>query len=213
MKTWTVQGVAVTAGITVTAVPYPHVGVGVEGRGRWLTRVRLEGEFPPGSVLDAAGVAETRRGVRLLVPPVVGDTRALVLVDVPAGYRGGTTWTAGTGAPCPLVGGPAPYRCPECGRLAPLGGEPVHGPAIRWDGWESQVRLVAEGHRAQGDAGRMGGHVVRLIVMERDAVIRVVRSGRLYGADSVVWIRWSGERLIAGPEDEVQPPDGADVRW
>ena len=226
MRCFTVTESAVSEGIAVTQTPYAHIGVGEEGRGREYVRVALgKRDFPEGTVrIGAASVLKTReRGTLLVVAPCPGDDRrALALVDIAAGFRGGTAWTGVTTdvAPCPNRGKPRGYdvtdhagECNACGAIVPEDG--VHadeGTVTPWPAFPpAGITVLAEGARAQGDAGRMGGHAVRLLIMEPGAMFRVVRSGRLYGAPSKRYVRWTGERMELGTFDELFPPSAEDT--
>jgi hypothetical protein len=170
MKAFTVE-FDVTEAIRIERTPYPHIGVGEEGRGRVYTRVPVGSLFADSlekDLITRASVIQSRKGTLLVVEERdPNDRRALVLVDVPAGYRGGTLWE----------------------------NFPSEG-----------VKVLAEGFRAQGQAGRMGGHVVRLLILEPGATFQVTRTGRLYGAPATLVIHWDGETLRVGEPDVVFPP-------
>lgn len=95
MRCFTVRAEAM-AGLTVRTEPYAHVEVGEAGRGRRLTRVALgsrDFEVVPEVLARASAIRTRAKGTVLLVQEKDGDTRrALVLLAVPMGYRGGTAW-------------------------------------------------------------------------------------------------------------------------
>jgi hypothetical protein len=75
--------------------PYPHVPVGEEGRGRKMVRVPLAPSLADTltddtTCPDDVAIGRTPDGRLLILPAVPGDPRALVLLAVPAGYRGST---------------------------------------------------------------------------------------------------------------------------
>ena len=105
------------------------------------------------------------------------------------------TWEDGCprcGVPCPSASG---YRHPDAGTITDWETFPPSG-----------ITVLARGYKAQGDAGRMGGHAVKLLLMEPGAAFRVKCSGRLYGAPAERFILWTGKDLILGTQDEVWPP-------
>lgn len=95
MRCFTVRS-KVVEGLTVKGAPYPHVEVGEAGRGRVMARVALgarDFEVPPKVLTHASAIRTRAKGTVLLVQEKDGDTRrALVLLAVPMGYRGGTAW-------------------------------------------------------------------------------------------------------------------------
>lgn len=201
--------------------PYPHVRVGEEGRGRKLTRFPVGRAFAESvkdsAKIERASVLKTRgKGTLLLVEErKPGDKRALVLLGIPAGFRGGTRIMGGTGdpVPCPQRGLYDPYvedgrTCVFCG--APFSGRthPDTGESI-WTGdpalWRG-ITVLADGHVADGTAGRMGGNAELLLIMNPGARLRVRRTGRLYGAPSVLIVFWDGQDLKVGTPDEIDPP-------
>ena len=180
MIAYTVVASHASRGVTVIPLPYPHVGVGEEGRGRQYTRVPVSQELAAGldgnrsTRVGRASVLVNRAGNPFLSTERDSeDRRALVLVDIAAGFRGGTEWF-----------GTAPDE-----PFPPAG-----------------VKVIAEGYRAQGKAGSMGSHAVRLLIMEPGTCFRVVRHGRLYGVPADRYVRWDGENLHLGTLDEVFPP-------
>ncbi len=222
MKCFTVNASSVTSSIRVSLEPFGHVGIGEPGRGRSYARVPLgKVDFPADAVpeaLERASVIKTKeKGTLLLVKEKLGDDRrALVLVEIPAGYRGGTSWTGVTTVKTPCKKrGERVYssECPDCGTKLPEYGavHPDKGMAYDWPAFPPEgVTVVAEGACAQGAAGRMGGHVERLLIMEPGSMFRVARHGRLYGAPSRRYVIWTGEELKLGSFDELFPATTAE---
>ena len=183
------------------------------------------GEVTRQRPVERASVLRTReKGTLLLVEEKdAADRRALVLVNIAAGFRGSTGWSAAETAeePCPRAGVRlhvlssdvrAGGVCSWCGAaLEELAGDcyyhPERGAFARYLPFPPNgITVLAEGYCAQGAAGRMGGHAVRLLIMEPGAVFRVVRYGRLYGAPATRYVYWDGENLRLGTRDEIFPP-------
>jgi len=184
------------------------------------------GEVTRYHAVERASVLRTKeKGTLLLVEERdAADRRALVLADIPAGFRGATSWTGTEKGPipCPDRGKKlgsldlnGTDRCPKCGVVCPLeeGAEffrthPDEGVAEGWQRFQDipGVTVMAEGYKAQGDAGGMGGHAVRLLLLEPGSAFRVLRKGRLYGAPASRFVLWDGETLRLGTADEVWPP-------
>lgn len=214
MKCFNVSTQAVSEGIPTQKTPYLHVGVGEEGRGRKYVRVALgKQDFSEEtkSVASASVIKTAENGTILIVKEKdPSDRRALVLVNIAAGYRGGTTWTGVTTVktPCKRRGQCLfDAECQNCGTKLESGKpHPDDGMAYDWPAFPcTGVTVLAGGYCADGDAGRMGGHAVKLLIMEPGAMFRVSRSGRLYGAPSKRYVRWTGEKLELGSFDELFP--------
>lgn len=206
----------------------------LENRALWSEYTKQEGYWRaalPSSVDDLRPIRTRERGTLLLVDGSGDhDRRALVLLAIPAGYRGGTRIRVYSKAPvpCPFRGtrdwyGPHP-RCTLCGlepqsvQLEP-GWEVTLHPDSGFTNWVTLsedydadgIKVLAEGECAQGTAGRMGGHREVLVIMEPGSMIRVSRMGRLYGAPAVHLVRWDGEELLAGEPDVVCQPGDEDI--
>lgn len=57
-------------------------------------------------------------------------------------------------------------------------------------------RVIAEGWRAQGDAGRMGGGPEFLVAMKKGQAVDLFRDGRLYGAPDILRVECGEDGLI-----------------
>lgn len=69
------------------------------------------------------------------------------------------------------------------------------------------LTIIAEGWRAQGEAGRMGCHPERLCILEPGTAIRIERTGRTYGRPWELWIRWTGEQMLLGDRSILASPE------
>ena len=68
------------------------------------------------------------------------------------------------------------------------------------------VKVIAKGYCAQGDAGRMGGHEELLVIMDAGVKTEIYRDGNLYGGSSAFVAEWTGEEMRSGTPDEIDPP-------
>jgi len=147
----------------------------------WGKVYQWQGEHTVQSIDGVRPLRTREKGTLLLVRdtrPPEADRRALVLLAISAGYRG---WT-------------------RIQRRIDDDWIDLDPGAPQWP------EVLAVGRRAQGIAGRMGGHYEVLTLMAPDDEWRVERRGRLYGADPVVHVYWDGTELRVGPEDVVHPP-------
>lgn len=129
MKSYTIETEKIIKGIQVSAEPYPHIGVGEKGRGRRYYRFPVVPdlfESLEDGRLHRATVIKTRaKGTLLAVPEKdPEDRRALVLLNVEMGFRGGVSYTAGepVQAKCNYIGERIPLspylpeeKCISCG--------------------------------------------------------------------------------------------------
>ncbi|RKO61818.1 hypothetical protein [Caldibacillus debilis] len=229
MKIFKVTKHGVFEGVGFVTDPYPHIPIGEEGRGRRLVRFPLAARFAESlesTRIERASIIKTRqKGTLLMVEEKdPADRRALVHLAVEAGFRGGAEWTGPkqTDVPCPYQGDPnclsvrwekdGGQYCRECGtrliyenfmHFHPKEGTVVDFPELDY---VPGVTVLAMGWRAQGDAGRMGGHPEYLVILQPGTLLRVRRTGRLYGAPPVKYLHWDGETLQFGTYDEVFPP-------
>ena len=185
MKAMTIAS-AVSDGIPLT--PAGEIEVGEDGRGRECVRVPL----PEGAVVDN----------RTLVS-VPGEGGVVLLIRDQSGFRG--TWSLSGGsqtaqaAVCAArdalrvardvreAGGDYSPSCPA-GRAVSEAEEALRraqearGSVPLPEG----VWVIARGHRAQGDAGRMGGGPEYLIRVPFGAQLLIRRRGRLYGKPAIL---------------------------
>jgi len=219
MRCFTVTEGGVEQGISVTATPYPHIGVGELGRGRRYYRFPVAQNFAKtlgkNMIVERASVIKTlKKGTLLLIEEKNSlDKRVIVLVNISAGFRGSTVWTHAIpeDIPCPNRGlymSTSDGKCDKCGvTISEDNIHPEDGYITDFKkGCPEGITILAEGYCAQGSAGRMGGHTVKLIVMEPKSIFRVERQGRLYGAPSSVIVYWDGEDMFVGTYDEIFPP-------
>ena len=235
MRCFWINEEEVRSSIAVQTAPYPHIGVGEAGRGREYVRFPLGSRFaealakasadPQYPRVERASVMRTAKGSLLLVEEQdASDARALALVNISAGYRGGVRYfsTSVVTRPCKHRGQSRwgmmedflsnDASCKRCKQqlLQADGQELVHPDAGEMRVYDAfppaGVTILAQGYCAQGDAGRMGGHATYLLLMEPGASFRAYREGRLYGAPAVRVVLWTGEELRLGTMDEVFPP-------
>lgn len=139
--------------------------------------------------------------------PEAARSKAGVIIRDHSGYRGGWTWKPGVPSSfCPNVGRPWDLEwandygtvCPDCGRQR--GWMDVHpetgglAPAHTIPGTP-----LAEGYKAQGMAGRMGGGPELFVMLEPGQGGVISRTGRLYGGPETLLVRWDGQQLTCEP--------------
>jgi hypothetical protein len=179
------SGIPLALGARYEPIEPPAIDVGEPGRGRLLSRVPV----PTDADIDHAA--------RRLMAVPVSDPRsvAVLLIRDHSGYRGSWWLCHAATSLCPRwqtkITGEA---CTECRgewehNLLPLAVEELDGSAIG--------RLIATGHRAQGQAGRMGGGPEYLIAVHPGR-FGIRRTGRLYGrpARLNVTVRSDGSVLV-----------------
>ncbi len=180
MRCFTITKKGIEEGIQIIKEPFPHVAVGEEGRGRLLVRIAVSAS---GDRLYNATV------VRSLSIKIFGKTKDEG--DAPPNF---TLKEGDDGSPniLALIDVAAGYRGYTAWRLPE---DEKHHPEI-----------IAEGYKAQGEAGRMGGHKVALAVLHPESGVMITRTGRLYGEpeEIFVWYDKNGE-LKVGTEQEVFP--------
>ncbi|MED0649937.1 hypothetical protein P9246_10720 [Aeribacillus pallidus] len=233
MKVYKVYGDGeVSTKICAEKEPYPHIPIGESGRGRKLTLFPVGARFAEtlgdDRSIERASVIKTKqKGTLLLVEERTSeDRRALVHLAIEAGFRGGASWTGAEKVETPCLHRKSEINsvyfdkkeggkrfCRTCGtEVKPIGffnsAHPDEGTYMTYPSLENieGVTVLAEGYCAQGDAGRMGGHPEYLVILEPGTLIRVKRTGRLYGAASELFVRWDGESLSVGTLDVLFPP-------
>ena len=217
MRAFTVTDKYAKVGIVLSDKPYPCVEVGEEGRGRILARVAVARAFFDSLVASAKKAFKRAAVLRLADGTIVlddernhEDQRALVLVQIPAGFRGGTEWNAAEYRMVPCEGGQRTwdYKCSKCGEPWEENKPHPEGNTLqRWEPFPPEgIKVIAEGQCAEGDAGAMGNHTEKLLIMEPGSMFRVRRDGRLYGEPRKRYVRWTGETLQLCSWDELFPP-------
>lgn len=218
-KVFTVKHDSVVDGAGVDALPIksagieiPAIVVGENGRNR------KRGVLPVGDCatpaptkpirLMAASIGQTRTGKSKLfwADRASSSESVLVVLRSQIGYRGGNEHTGDRSGwlcrNCKVTGsGPAlPDACPGCEADGAY-----YGPYLTFKPRPGQI--LASGQIAQGGAGRMGSGEQLVVLLPAGEVLRVGRSGRLYGAPSAHYIRWDGEKLISLTWDEREASD------
>lgn len=237
MQAFTIQTNGVKEGIDVQNNPYPHIGVGEEGRGRRYVRFPvipdLAHSLKDGCLHRASIIKTRKKGTLLAVPEKDPDKRALVLLDIEMGYRGGVYYTTAQRQVIHCYSEAShftfPYTCGACGAEYKKEGDLFIHPEStslayitfggnidkdegRWEFHEKAAikaaipQILAQGKHAQGLAGRMGVGNNYLVIMNPGDTIRAVRTGRLYGATAEMFIHWDGQEMKMGKKDEIFSP-------
>ncbi len=132
--------------------------------------------------------------------------KIVVVFNTPIGFRGGNSHTgdrAGWKCRCDASGDGAtnvPETCPKCGATGSW-----DGPKLNFAKFPGEI--LATGHIAQGDAGRMGGGDQIIALMPKGVVFRTSYSGRLYGAPGSHYYKWDGSKLLSATWDERSSAD------
>lgn len=219
MRVFTVGNQYAEKGIAFRESPYPCIEIGEEGRGRTLTRVAVARSFFEALKAEKKKTLERTSVLKLQDQTLIlaeernpDDRRALALVQISAGFRGSTKWTAANDDMAVCQNSERHRNgygnCSSCGVTWPEGQDHPAGKTLHmWGTFPSPgVKVIAEGYCAQGDAGYAGGHAEKLLIMEPCSAFRIVRLGRLYGVPSRRYVRWTGEVMEVGSWDELFPP-------
>ena len=221
MKLFT-AGAAAGTGIELMLKPFPHVGVGEEGRGRQYGRLPLGQRLTEtllagvpvecdgcGHSLHAAPCGQTLVWSTAVCDCVSTATRPKVAVRV----KRASVVRSRDGALLLVEEHPGDgERALVALRIAPgyRGGVEYYGRGITQsdvgnvpDPLPAGVELL-RGYTAQGDAGRMGGGPELLVVMQPGDRIVAHRTGRLYGQPRRLAIDYDGERVLVRPLHEVE---------
>jgi hypothetical protein len=159
--------------------------------------------------LMAAQVGQTKSGKPKLwaKDAATTDEAVIIVFRTQPGFRGGcghygddntwkctgeTTWGTSCGA---KGNGFKPDTCPGCGGYTQATSLPFPG------------EKLAEGHVAQGAAGRMGGGEQIVALVPKDAVVQVHRSGRLYGSPASLYLVWDGEQVLVATREKREVVD------
>lgn len=74
---------------------------------------------------------------------------------------------------------------------------------------EGAARVIASGHEAQGDAGRMGGADCPVVLVDGPCQLSWHRTGRLYG-DPADWVAvFDGDSWTVAPQDQCTIDEAA----
>ncbi len=129
-------------------------------------------------------------------------------------------WAEGEGAPpsaCPTCGNDKPYPtdaggwkcgntspppCPAHGDGTPPEDCPMCGSAPQTRRGPLPCTILVEGRIADGDAGRMSGGAQHVVLLPRDEWLCVWRSGRLYGAPPVHYLKFTGTGVLVVTREE-----------
>lgn len=199
----------IVKGRAINGIPITQDGfiiVGEQGRGRSMARVPVP--------MSHAAVENDRLVGLYLKPDPDRGTPAVVLIRDHSGFRGGWRLTAArTDQEWETIVLRDRYHAPDgvvapgheveiLGRSCPACDEKFPVPPRK----EPDVRILAQGRCAQGDAGRMGGGPEYLLLMYPGQALEIVRWGRLYGNPDVlrVTLDSDGMVLINDPRAEAE---------
>jgi len=143
------------------------------------------------------------------------DNRALVLVNISAGYYGSTKWTGANqeGLPCPdrgtILAKTAEDSCPKCGvSCIPVGHKykhPNYGTIMDWAEFPTPgITVLSQGYRSKSAYGVPCKYVVMLLVMEQGAAFRVDSKGRYIISPTDRFVIWTGKNILEGSRDEIK---------
>lgn len=207
----------------------PYIPVGEDGRGRNLVRVPI----PEGAQVEWTPEPPTDHWAGALLATRASEAGAILLVRDHSGFRG--SWRVRSArtseewativaqdadheaARVRAVAIPVVYsrdagdearaeyeRALEAA-WAPHAESGECGACVRPAERPAPWRVIAEGASAQGAAGRMGGGPEYLAVLPDGEAVEIVRSGRLYGAPSVVRVEArDGEVSVSDPRAEAE---------
>lgn len=184
MRCFTVNENGIEEGILITKEPFPHVAVGEAGRGRILARISI---YAPGAKGDRLYNASLMQ-----IPPLKIFGKPENEAEAPPNYALKAEDDNASVNILALIDVAAGYRGYTSWRLP--------------DDEKYHPKIIAEGYKAQGEAGRMGGHRVALAILPPESGVMIARSGRLYGEpeEVFIWLSKGGE-LKVGTEQEVFP--------
>jgi len=226
MKIFTVLDGAVSAGASVETrkvaggtAEIDTISVGEEGRGSRLEYLVVDGSAVVGALgygprkVFAAEIGSTRAGAtKLLKSDMMSDaeeSECLVVFRTGIGFRGGNSHKGERhDAPCPNRSGDMglTHACPACGELGPELPPGVYERTQPWTHSKAGVvrsydpfpgTIIARGVVSQGAAGRMGSGEQLIAILREGDVVRVSRTGRLYGVEGTHYVRFDGRNLIA----------------
>ena len=203
-KCFTVSYGVVTPGIGLAKDGTVHVGE--EGRARRLVRVKP----PEGAVFTADAFGQ----------PVLAEVPGpgvILLIRDHAGFRGGWWFSEPLTARCPYDGQPIPSngRCPGCGAPGGWFGAVSTQHRLPDNPLEAdQVgKVIAHGHRAQGDAGRMGGGSEYVLRCQQGTRFSIRRSGRTYGNAHVFNVEITADGVVATDAEADIAEKAAAAAW
>jgi hypothetical protein len=187
-----VQSFTLSSGVEIDAIL-----IGESGRGRSLGVLPVQGARP-NVTLDLCQIGTTRAGRPKLIAAfgTPSDDKVILVLRTSIGFRGGNAHTGD--------------------RTGLVAREDWDGnPTFDYDGmleWGLQFAerpgsVLSEGRIAQGDAGRMGSGDQLVLVLEKNQVLRIARSGRLYGAPSAHYLVWNGEKILIATWEERELTD------
>ena len=215
-KVFTIENNRVTEGAAVgslqiksAGIEIPAILVGERGRGRSLGAIPVGRHPDPTNDkirLMAASLGTTRAGKpKLFWADKATSTQKIIAVyRSQIGYRGSNNhtgdWKGWKCRMCDETGDTysLPEVCPSCEEKERYAGYPVLDRVFN----DRPGEVLSEGYIAEGAAGRAGGGNQYVLLLSAGEVVRVVQSGRLYGADPVHYTMWDGERFLSLTPEE-----------
>ena len=197
--------------IKSAGIEIPAVLIGERGRGRSLGAIPVDGHPDPTNKeirLMAASVGTTRSGKPKLywADKATSTEKVIAVYRSQIGYRGNNSHTGDCkgweccGAGCDATGTTydLPESCPKCEKKESYAGYPI----LRRVFHGRPGEVLSKGYIAEGAAGRAGGGHQYVLLIAAGEVVRVVRNGRLYGANPVHYTTWNGDKFLSLTPEE-----------
>lgn len=226
MKCVSVDVTKVAYEIAVRPEPYPHVRCGEKGRGREEGRIGLSVAAwgtPLPTHITQCSLGKNLSGNPVLLPSSEDDGLWFVQNFITGGFRGSCRIVGDVrSVTCPNAGQVLDdLTCPECGAITERPTEAgadlfrnrrhpeAPSKAVITDIAEKkEIRILASGQFAEGDAGRAGGpHESHLLILPVGSFFAVVRNGRLYGTPKYIFCRAFADRVVVGPHGKCFPEE------
>uniref|UniRef100_A0A6M3IYW6 Uncharacterized protein n=1 Tax=viral metagenome TaxID=1070528 RepID=A0A6M3IYW6_9ZZZZ len=171
-----VSDVTLSGGVKIQAII-----IGEEGRGSWREIIPVQGLREDEKDIFFAKIGETQSGKKKLLAKSQADTdeKIICVFLTKIGFRGSNRHT----------GDRTPDWKEESGDFYPFSGEQL---------------TEKPGVISQGAAGRMGSGQQLIALMPKNVVFRTCYGGRLYGAPSAHYYKWTGSELLHATWDERQ---------
>lgn len=185
--------------------------VGEKGRNRTLGVISVSGAPVSGErVMRCASVGRAKSGNPKLfwADAPTTDSHIIAVLRTGLGFRGGNSHSGDRKlVRCDYIGKTGYGKCPACG-LDREGSAPH--PETNPDGSPCLMPrfepvpgdILARGTVAQGGAGAMGSGEQLVILLPLNGVLRVQKTGRLYGEEGVHYFMWNGSSLMCATRQQ-----------